>query len=187
MDSWSWCLLNEVFWFHFVLCIFYLFIYVYFLFDIINVAPMSIILCYYELGGVWGSVCVCVWVHVCLVVGLGREGPGLGLLFFLCYLWVGVRICLEKCPVIWDVLFYCSPFCIVYFGAFGSMVGKIFGLGLCNSCRFSASLLGIMLLPFLLLQVMYFRALPHSLRVHLFNIFFFLWWYWILYAPCSRL
>ena len=48
-------------------------------------------------------------------------------------------------------------------GAFGSMVGKIFGLGLCSSCRFSASLFGIMLHQFLPLQVTYFRALPHSL------------------------
>ena len=43
------------------------------------------------------------------------------------------------------------------------MLGKIFGLGLCNSCRFSASLFGIMLHPFLPLQVMYLRALPYSL------------------------
>ena len=91
--SWSWCLLNKVFWFHFV---FFLSMYVYSLFDISNLVPMSIILCY-ELGG--GGVCVCVcvgggWVHVCLDVGLGREGPGLGLLFFLCCLWVGVGICL---------------------------------------------------------------------------------------------
>ena len=51
------------------------------------------------------------------------------------------------------------------------MVGKIFGLGFCNSCRFSASFLGIMLLPFLPLQVMYFRALPHSLG-YIFSIYF---------------
>ena len=110
MNSCSWCLLNEVFWSLFV---FFLFIYVYSLFDIINLATMSIIICCFELGGVCGGVCV--WVHVCLDVGLGSEGPGLGLLFFLCCLWVGVGICLEKCPVIWDVLFYCtcSPFCIV--------------------------------------------------------------------------
>ena len=57
------------------------------------------------------------------------------------------------------------------FGAFGSMVGKIFGLGLCNSCHFSASLLGIMLLSFLPLQVMYFRALQHSLG-YIFSIYF---------------
>ena len=43
------------------------------------------------------------------------------------------------------------------------MVVKIFGLGLCNNCRFSASLLGIMLLPFLPLEVIYFRVLPQSL------------------------
>ena len=49
-------------------------------------------------------------------------------------------------------------------GAFGSMVGKIFGLGLCSSCRISASLFGIMLHQFLPLQVTYFRALPHSLE-----------------------
>ena len=48
-------------------------------------------------------------------------------------------------------------------GAFGSMVGKIFGLGLCSSCRLSASLFGIMLHQFLPLHVTYFRALPHSL------------------------
>ena len=56
-------------------------------------------------------------------------------------------------------------------GAFGSIVGKIFGLGLCSSCRFSASLFGIMLHPFLPLQVTYCRALPHS-PGYLFSIYF---------------
>ena len=163
---------------------FFLSIYVYSLFDIINLAPMSIILCSYELGG----VCVCVlWVHVCLDVGLGREGPGLGLLFFLCCLWVGVGICLEKCPVIWDILFYCSPFCMhSIIGAFGSMVGKIFGLGLCNSCCFSAPLFGIMLHPFLPLQVIIFQGPSTFTTVHL-SIYFSFFDDIEYYAPCSRL
>ena len=45
-------------------------------------------------------------MRVCLDVGLGREGSGLGLfvclfvcLFLsLCCVWVGVGICLEKMP-----------------------------------------------------------------------------------------
>ena len=57
------------------------------------------------------------------------------------------------------------------FGAFGSIGGKIFGMGLCNSCHFSASRFGIMLHPFLPLQVMYFRVLPHSLG-YIFSIYF---------------
>ena len=56
-------------------------------------------------------------------------------------------------------------------GAFSSMVGKIFGLGLCNSCQFSASLLGIILPQFLPSQMMYFKALPHSLGF-IFSIYF---------------
>ena len=39
-------------------------------------------------------------MSACLFRCWGGEQPGLGLLFFLCYLWVGVGICLEKCPVI---------------------------------------------------------------------------------------
>ena len=107
-------------------------------------------------------------MSVCLDVGLGREGSGLCFFFFffsLCCVWVGVGICLEKCPVILDVLFLLYMLSLLHsiIGAFGSMVGKIFGLGLCSSCRFSASLFGIMLHQFLPLQVTYFRALPHSL------------------------
>ena len=99
---------------------------------------------------------------------LGWGGRDLGwvcLFFSLCCVWVGVGICLEKCPVIWDVLFLCYMLSLLHsiIGAFGSMVGKKFGLGLCSSCRFSASLFGIMLHEFLPLQVTYFRALPHSL------------------------
>ena len=51
------------------------------------------------------------------------------------------------------------------------MVSKIYGLGLCNSCQFSASRLGIMLPQFLPSQMMYFKVLPHSLGF-IFSIYF---------------
>ena len=144
-------------------CIFLIYLCLFFIWH--NLVPMSIILCCFELGGVCGG-CVCVWVHVYLDVGLGREGSGLDLLFFLCCVWVGVGICLEKCPVILDVLFLLYMLSLLHsiIGAFGSMVGKIFGLGLCSSCRFSASLFGIYATSIFTLQVTYFRALPHSLE-----------------------
>ena len=43
---------------------------------------MGIILCCYELGGVWG-VCGCVRVHVCLDVGLGRRDLGWFVVFLV--------------------------------------------------------------------------------------------------------
>ena len=119
------------------------------------------------------------------MLGWGGRDLGWVCCFFLCCVWVGVGICLEKCPVIWDVLFLLYMLSLLHsiIGAFGSMVGKIFGLGLCSSCRFSASL--IMLHQFLPLQVTYFRALPHSLECIFQYIFLslikdLLWWYWIL-------
>ena len=111
-------------------------------------------------------VCVCECTFV-LMLGWGGRDLGWVCCFSCqCCVWVGVGICLEKCPVTWDVLFLLYMLSLLHsiIGAFGSMVGKLFGLGLCSSCPISASLFGIMLHQFLPLQGTYFRALPHSLE-----------------------
>ena len=145
-------------------CIFLIYLCLFFIWH--NLAPMSIILCCFELGGVWGCVCVCVcvWVH-CFDVGLGREGSGLGLLFFLCCVWVGVGICLKKCPVFETSFFYCTccHFCIVFLVPLVVWLVKYLGWAFVAAAAFQHLFLVLCYINFLPFQVSYFRALPHSL------------------------
>ena len=55
--------------------------------------------------------------------------------------------------------------------AFGSIVGKIFGLGLCKCSWLSASLFRYYATSILPSQMMHFRALPHSLG-YIFSTYF---------------
>ena len=110
----------------------------------------------YELGGVCvcGGVWVwCVWVWVCLyeclfVLMLGWGGRDLG--WVCCFSCVVLRLgFLWKMPCDLRHPFLLQSFLHNIIGAFGGMLGKILGLALCNSCLFSASLFGNMLLPVL--------------------------------------
>ena len=121
------------------------------------------------------EVCEGVCVYECMDmfrcwVGEGGSWVGFDVFLVLSVGWGWDLFGKMPCDLRRPFLLYSLLHSII--GAFGSMVGKIFGLGLCNSYPFSASLLGIMLLPFLPLQVMYFRALPHSLG-YIFLILFF--------------